>query len=124
MQGTLDSEMVFEYVCRSFSAPPDICYKEIKDLNEKKGDDSSVNKYSYSLKNEKSPSKESNYTAVLLLTLGILAAFLIFVLIIKCKLFTKTAIPNDISMNISSVVSRYFAFQDKNDKEKMIEVSA
>lgn len=122
MQGTLDSEMVFEFICRSFAAPPDICFKEIKDLNEKKDDDSFVNKYS--LKNEKSPSKESNYTAGLLLALGILAAFLIFILIIKCKIFTKTAIPNDISMNISSAVSRYFAFQDKNDKEKMIEVSA
>lgn len=114
--------MVFEFICRSFSAPPDICMKEIKDLNEKRDDDSFANKYS--LKNEKSPSKESNYTAFLLLALGILAAFLIFILIIKCKIFTKTAIPNDISLNISSAVSRYFAFQDKNDKEKMIEVSA
>ena len=115
--------MVFEFICRSYSAPPEICLKEIKDLNEKRRDDDGVvNKYSS--KNENSVSTERNYTAVLLLTLGILVAFLLFILIIKCKIFTKTEIPNDISMNINSAVSRYFAFQDKNDKEKMIEVSA
>jgi hypothetical protein len=109
--------MVFEIICRSYTTPPEICVKEIKDLT----GNSPLNKHP--TKNEKSQ-ENNNFISILLLTIGIIAAFLLFVLLIKCKIFTRTTIPNDISLNINSAVSRYFAFQDKNDQEKMIEVSA
>lgn len=116
----MDSSLIFEVICRSFTTPPLICTKEIDGLIDP------INKQlnKYQTKKEKSNSNEINYTSILFLIIGVVIAFLLFMIMIKCKIFTRTELSKDISLNISSAVSRYFAFQDNKDKEKMIEVSA
>lgn len=123
LKGTLDAEVIFETICKSFTSPPEICVKLVSDLKDFKNDEASINKISKT--NDNSSNSDNNLLfAVLILIIGLIAVFILFAFIIKCRIFTKTKLPQEITLNISSTVSRYFAFQDKNDKEKMIEVSA
>ena len=117
----MDPQLIFDLICRSFTTPPLVCTNEIKDLVYSKPQGEVLDKYK---KNPDTKTNDNNWVSILILIFGVIIAFLLFVIIIKCKIFTRTELSKDITLNISSAVSRYFAFQDKNDNEKMIEVSA
>lgn len=71
----------------------------------------------------------NNFQKDLFLLIGSLLIFFILALICFCwairsKIFTKVNLSKDISLNISTVVSNYFAFKDKADSERIVEINA